>query len=186
MVPRIPWQCITDSGQRCEDTWQCLINSWAMVPKIPWQCLTDSGQCCEDTWQCLINSWAMVPRIPWECQPNYVRQLVDPCGTHNSRVHLISEYLAASKTQKLYNTSLLFVKLTKKYDYPDSNGNGTKMKGKLCSAEQQPNLHCVMQFLQIKTLKISNTILFSLQSTTGRQKQPRRQGGFCGSHVGII
>jgi hypothetical protein len=62
---------------------------------------------------------------------------VDPCGTHNSQVHLKSEYLQTRNTLKLYNTSQVNVKLTKNYDYPDSNDNGTKMKGKLlfCRAE---------------------------------------------------
>jgi hypothetical protein len=59
-----------------------------------------------------------------------LRQLVDPCGTHNSQVHLKSEYLQTRNTLKLHNTSEVNLRLTKNYDYPDRNDNGTKMKEK--------------------------------------------------------
>jgi len=66
-----------------------------------------------------------------------LRQLMETCGTHNSQAHLKSGYLQTRNTLKLYNTSTVNVKLTKNYDYPYSNDNGTKMKGKnlFCRAE---------------------------------------------------
>jgi len=156
-----------------------------MVPRIPRQCLTDYRAMLRghsDSVSSILGRWYSVylENVRQTTSTSGPLRYAQLAGTFKFRIPTNTQH-ADTLQHDLVN-----VRLTKNYGYPDSNDNGIKVKGKTLFCRGKFTLCCVMQFLQIKTLKISNTILFSLQGTTRRQKQPRRPGGFCGSHVGII
>ena len=139
----------------------------------------------------------MVPRIPWQCltisrailrgHSDSVSSILQQRyrGHHENVLLIVCQSTSTSGPQR-------YAQLTDKFKVgiPTKKQHAETLQHVLSQWRENfvllSRINTVTQFFQIKVLKISNTIFFPLQSTTGRQKQPPRQGGFCRSHFGII